>query len=192
MGKAKMLRVHVMGASGSGTTTLGRHLGERLAILHLDTDDFFWMPTDPPYTTLRSVPERLELVQAHMSRSPHGWVLTGSALKWGTPLEPLYDLIVFLTIDPALRMERIRRRETQRYGERILPGGDMAETSAKFLDWAASYDTAGPEQRSLAAHEAWLLTQAAPVLRLDSARPVEELVEEVLDHPVVKGRRLNG
>ncbi|WP_377297431.1 AAA family ATPase [Rhizobium sp. SGZ-381] len=187
-----MLRVHVMGASGSGTTTLGRVLGERLALRHLDTDDFFWMPTDPPFTTLRPVSERLELVQAEMSKSPQGWVLTGSALKWGTPLEPLYDLIVFLTIDPALRMARIRRRETERYGARILPGGDMAETSAKFLDWAASYDTAGPDQRSLVAHEAWLLTQAAPVLRLDSARPVDELVDAVLAHPVVEGSRLGG
>lgn len=187
-----MLRVHVMGASGSGTTTLGRHLGERLAIRHLDTDDFFWIPTDPPYTTLRPVSERLDLVQAEMSRSPQGWVLTGSALKWGTPLEPLYDLIVFLTIDPALRMERILNRERERYGTRILPGGDMAEASRKFLDWAASYDTAGSEQRSRVAHEAWLLTQAAPVLRLDSARSVEVLVEEVLDNPVVKGSRLNG
>jgi adenylate kinase family enzyme len=186
-----MLRIHVMGASGSGTTTLGHHLGARLAIPHLDTDDFFWMPTDPPYTTLRPVSERLDLVQAEMSRSPQGWVLTGSALKWGTPLEPLYDLIVFLTIDPALRMERILSRERERYGARILPGGDMAETSRKFLDWAASYDTAGPEQRSRVAHEAWLLTQTAPILRLDSAAPVEELVKAVLAHPVVGQAEIN-
>jgi adenylate kinase family enzyme len=187
-----MLRIHVMGASGSGTTTLGHHLGARLAIPHLDTDDFFWMPTDPPYTTLRPVPERLELLQVEMAGCPEGWVLTGSALKWGTELEALYDLIVFLTIDPALRMERILSRERERYGARILSGGDMAETSRKFLDWAASYDTAGPEQRSRVAHEAWLLTQTAPVLRLGSARSVEDLVEEVLDNPVVKGSRLNG
>ena len=184
-----MVRIHIMGASGSGTTTLGRALGERLDVPHLDTDSFFWMPTDPPFTTPREVPERLALVQAAMEGHA-GWVLSGSALKWGTPLESLYDLIVFLRLDPTVRMDRIRRREEERYGARILPGGDMHETSRKFIDWSASYDTAGVEQRSLAAHEAWLLAQKAPVLRLDSASPVAELLEAVLLHPVVSGGSL--
>lgn len=179
-----MVHIHILGASGSGTTTLGRLLGERLQIPHLDTDDFFWMPTDPPFTTQRPVPERLALIEQAMDGAP-GWVLSGSALKWGTPLEPRYDLIVFLKLDPAVRMERIRRREAERYGARILPGGDMVETSRAFIDWAASYDTAGPEQRSLAAHEAWLAGRQTPVLRLDSMRPKTELADDVFRHPAI-------
>jgi hypothetical protein len=109
-----------------------------------------------------------------------GWVLSGSALKWGDPLLPLYDLIVFLTLDSGLRLERLRRREHLRYGQRIEPGGDMAAASAAFLAWAASYDTAGPEQRSRAAHEAWLAHCAAPVIRLDSAQPLPGLKQAVM------------
>ncbi|ASR09775.1 hypothetical protein CHY08_18390 [Rhizobium leguminosarum bv. viciae] len=56
-----MVHIHVMGASGSGTTSLGRALAERLDIAHLDTDDFFWMPTDPPFTTPRDADERIRL-----------------------------------------------------------------------------------------------------------------------------------
>jgi hypothetical protein len=56
----------------------------------------------------------------------------------------------------------------------------MADASAAFVAWAARYDTAGPEQRSLALHEAWLAGQTAPVLRLDSAGAVPELVAAVL------------
>ncbi|MDB5522569.1 MAG: kinaserelated protein [Rhizobium sp.] len=86
---------------------------------------------------------------------------------------------------PTIRMQRIRQRERARYGDRIKPGGDMAVKSAEFLEWAATYDTAGPERRSLAAHEQWLLTQKAPILQLDSARTVDELVSEVLRHPAI-------
>ncbi len=107
-------------------------------------------------------------------------MLSGSAIGWAKPLEPLYDLIVYLRLDPALRMERLRRREQARYGERIAPGGDLAASSAEFLRWAAAYDTAGPEQRSRTAHERWLASQAAPVLRLDSSEPVARLVAAVL------------
>ncbi|RFB87750.1 adenylate kinase [Rhizobium leguminosarum bv. trifolii] len=179
-----MVRIHVMGASGSGTTSLGLALADRLDIAHLDTDDFFWLPTDPPFTMPRDADQRIQLLLEETGR-PGGWVLSGSALKWGGPLEPLYDLIVFLRIEPELRMMRIRARETARYGDRIGPGGDMEVKSGQFLEWAASYDTAGPERRSLAAHEQWLATQMAPVLRLDSSLEIDELAAQVLLHPAI-------
>lgn len=185
-----MVHIHVMGASGSGTTSLGIALSDQLGIAHLDTDHFFWMPTEPPFTTPREVEGRLALFYAEADQLD-GWVLSGSALKWGKPIEPLYDLIVFLQIDPELRLARIRARETARYGDRIEPGGDMAVKSQEFLEWAASYDTAGPERRSLAGHEEWLLTQEAPILRLNSAQAIDDLVAEVLRHPAVgEGRKL--
>ncbi len=183
-----MMRIHITGASGSGTTTLGLALAETLGIRHLDTDHFFWMPTDPPFTTQREVGACIAMLR--QEAQPDGrWVLSGSALKWGAEFEPLYDLVVFLRIVPALRMERIRRREEQRYGERIRPGGDMAVQSCAFMEWAESYDTAGPERRSFVGHEEWLGTLTRPILRLDSSRPVGDLVAAVLDHPAVIARR---
>lgn len=109
---------------------------------------------------------------------PH-WVFSGSALKWASALEPLYHLVVFLYLDPALRLKRLRAREVARYGVRIEPGGDMAEASREFLEWAASYETAGLNQRSLAAHEDWLGARTCPVLRLDSSASVEHLLAAV-------------
>jgi hypothetical protein len=74
----------------------------------------------------------------------------------------------------------LRRREAARYGRRIEAGGDMAVASGEFLRWAEAYDTAGPEQRSLIGHVAWLASLKAPVLRLDSSAPLEDLVFAVL------------
>lgn len=179
-----MIRIHITGASGSGTSTLGLALADTLGIRHLDTDHFFWMPTDPPFTTQRDIAARVAMLREE-ARSEDSWVLSGSALKWGAEFEPLYDLVVFLTIDPVVRMERIRRREEARYGARIGPGGDMAVQSRGFMEWAESYDTAGPERRSLSGHEEWLKTVTRPVLRLDSSRPVRELVGDVLRHPAI-------
>lgn len=182
-----MVRLHIMGASGSGTTTLGAVLAARLGVDHLDSDDFYWMPTDPPYTTPRPIEARVDLLHQR-ARPDHGWILTGSALKWGVSVEPLYQLIVFLQLDPAVRMGRIRAREIERYGTRIEAGGDMAVKSREFLEWAESYDAAGPERRSLAAHEAWLVTQTAPILRLNSVDPVTKLADAILRHPVVMAK----
>ena len=44
--------VHVFGASGAGTSTLGRALTE-YGYTHLDTDDYYWKPTDPMFLASR-------------------------------------------------------------------------------------------------------------------------------------------
>jgi len=174
-----MARLHILGASGAGTTSLGAALAQRLAHPHVDADSLFWLPTDPPFTTKRPKDDR----QARLLRllpAAGQWVFSGSAPEWAKPIEPFYDLVVFLWLDPAVRMERLRRREAARYGRRIEAGGDMAVASGEFLNWAEAYDTAGPEQRSLIGHVAWLASLKAPVLRLDSSAPLEDLVFAVL------------
>jgi adenylate kinase family enzyme len=45
------MRVLITGASGSGTTTLGRALAARLGFAFLDADDYYWLPSDLPFPT---------------------------------------------------------------------------------------------------------------------------------------------
>ena len=52
-------RIHTVGGSGSGTSTLGEAIATALSYTWLDADDFFWEPTDPPYTTQRAKPKRI-------------------------------------------------------------------------------------------------------------------------------------
>jgi adenylate kinase family enzyme len=174
-----MPRIHILGASGSGTSTLGSALARRLGVKHADSDSLYWLPTDPPYTTLRPAEDRQALLLRTLPIDG-SWVFSGAATKWAAPLEPHYDLVVFLRLDPAVRMARLRRREAARFGDRILPGGDMAEISAAFIAWAEAYDTASSLRRGLVTHEAWLADQPAPVLRLDTRAPVQDLVAAVL------------
>ena len=37
--------IHIYGAAGSGTTTLGRKISEELGYKFMDTDDYFRLPT---------------------------------------------------------------------------------------------------------------------------------------------------
>ncbi len=173
-----MPRIHILGASGSGTTTLGAALAAATGWPHEDSDTYFWVPTDPPFTTPRPRERRLDTLLPRLAATPD-WIFTGSAISWATPLEPLYELVVYLRLDPALRMARLHARESARYGARIAPGGDMAVASQEFLAWAEAYDTAGVEQRSRALHAAWLADRACPVLRLDATEPVGGLVRAV-------------
>src|SRR6266567_2046417 len=115
-------RIHILGASGSGTTTLGRALAERLQCPHFDTDDYFWFPTEPPFTHQRERTERAQLLMDDLT-AHDAWVVSGSLCGWGDAVIPLFALVVFLWISHDVRMARLRQREHARYGERILPGG---------------------------------------------------------------------
>jgi adenylate kinase family enzyme len=174
------MRVHIFGGSGSGTSTLARALARSCDGIALDTDDFYWMPTEPPYRTARPVEERLGLLRAALDQAP-SWVLAGSLSGWGDPLVPLFELVVFLHTPTELRLERLRTREQERFGsEALAPGGEMHDNHRDFIEWARSYDDGDLSMRSLALHEAWLDRLPCTVLRLDGARPTEELTEAVL------------
>lgn len=172
-------RIHLFGASGSGTTTLGAEVARALGARFLDTDTYYWIPTEPPFTTKRDPAERIAGIE-HDVVGHEDWVLSGSLCSWGDPLLPRFTLAVFLFLDPELRMARLVERERARYGSRILPGGDMHEAHVAFLDWARSYDHARAPVRSLDLHERWMVTLPCPVLRLDAARPLAVLRDEVL------------
>ncbi|WP_256336409.1 hypothetical protein [Arthrobacter sp. ov407] len=100
-------RLFIMGASGSGTTTLGRAIANRWAVPHADVDDYFWQPTSPPYREKRAPAERIAMMrEVFLPRS--AWVLSGSIMGWGEELTKKIDAVVLLTLDPEPRMSRLR------------------------------------------------------------------------------------
>ncbi|WP_310542083.1 hypothetical protein [Phenylobacterium sp.] len=172
-------RIHIVGASGSGTTTLGAALAQAMDVPHQDSDHFFWLPTEPPFTTQRPQPERAALLSAAVPAN-ESWVLSGSLLSWGLEVVGRLDLVVFLYLDPEIRMARSLARERLRYGDRIEPGGDMHEAHVKFMTWSRGYDDGSNGGRSLASHRSWLSTLTCPVLEITDAPSVEESVRRVL------------
>ncbi|MES2099683.1 MAG: AAA family ATPase [Pseudomonadota bacterium] len=161
--------IHITGASGSGTSTLGAALATELGGVHLDADDYYWLPTAPPFLHKRPAAERLDLLLADLQAHPT-CVLAGSVVGWGAALEDAFDLVVFLYLDAAIRLERLRRRETEQLGH-----ADPA-----FLAWAAQYDAGPPVGRSLAKHRAWLARRSCRVIELSGDLSVRARVAAVL------------
>lgn len=170
--------VHIFGGSGSGTSTLGRALAAEFGYTFLDTDDFYWLPTDPPFREKRPREDRLALVRSALSDCKNA-ALCGSLCGWGDSLTPLFQLAVRIELPPEIRLERLKRREEARYGARLLPGGDMERQHREFMDWAARYDAGGPEIRSRALHDEWQKTLSCPVVQLDGRMPVGELLRQL-------------
>lgn len=163
-------RINIVGAPGSGTSTLGRALSSRLGYQFFDADDFYWQPTTPPFKQKYTPDVRLAGLLDAVSRH-EATVVSGSVCGWGDELEDAFDLVIFLSLPTALRLERIRARELAWFGH-----ADPA-----FLAWAGQYEQGSLPGRSRARHEAWLSGRHCRVLRFEADVNVEDRVGEVIN-----------
>jgi adenylate kinase family enzyme len=150
------LRVLILGASGTGTTTLGRALGNDLSCRVFDTDDYYWLPSTPAFQRKQDPAIRLAKLRQDLEFPSHA-IISGSILNWGLELEDSLSLIVFLIVPTDIRVARLQTREMRLYG-RVDP---------EFLAWAAQYDEGKMSGRSREKHEKWLSQRTCPVLRIE-------------------------
>lgn len=168
----------LFGPAGSGKTTLGRLVAEALGFPLFELDRYVWrQDTERPFTVMYSTQEKASRLMADISRGRH-FVMEGSMSSFHAPFDPLFDLAVYLLADTQIRMVRIQQQAKARFGDRVLPGGDLYEGHQKFLDAAARYDTDGsPNQR---AHQMWAESLPCPVLQLRGEDSPAENLKQVL------------
>ncbi|WP_278921532.1 MULTISPECIES: adenylate kinase [Pseudophaeobacter] len=179
MMRLKKPNIYIFGASGSGSTTLGRGISSALGLVHVDTDDHYWAPIDPPFSVKNSPEERVRSMRSALGNE--GWVLSGACNAWGEELVDKADIIVFTSLATPLRLQRLRSREKVRFGERIEKGGDMFQIHVDFIEWAKGYDDPNFNGRNIGMHERWLERQNKPVCPVNSDCDVESSVQTVID-----------
>ena len=173
------LRVHVLGGSGSGTSTLARNLAKTFDSQCFDTDDFFWLPTDPPFQDKRPIADRLALMeQLFLPRAD--WILSGSFAGWGDPIIPRLSHVLFLDLPAGQRMARLRKRERMRAGANRVDTPEWLASNKGFLDWAAGYDDPTFTGRSRARHDAWMAALPCPVTKIDASQPASGVLAEAI------------
>lgn len=166
-----MKRVLVVGAGGSGKTTVATRLGERtgLPVIHLDALYWRagWQPT--PADEWRAT------VQSLISRD--AWIIDGN---YGGTLDARLaacDTVVFLDLPRLVCLWRVLKRRVRHFG-RVrpeLPPGCKERLSWEFLVWIWTYPSRrrGEMLRRLA-----LLDSHKRVAILRSAAAIEAFLAE--------------
>jgi adenylate kinase family enzyme len=173
------MKINIVGASGSGVTTLGLQLSQELNIPYFDSDYYYWEPSDPPFTIRRDPVKRNAMLQQDIAQYKDA-LLGGSFISWGDEWLTAFDLVVFLWIPPAIRIERLKQRELERYGEIIYTNEERNKLFNEFIDWASGYDSGLARGRTLHAHEAWLKKLNCRVLEIRGDESVERRVNLVM------------
>ena len=172
------MKILIFGASGSGTTTLGRHLAKKIAYTFLDADDFYWAKTDPPFTEKIPLTTRSKNLRAAFE-AEEDVIISGSLVSWGEYWTDAFDLAIFSHLPPAVRLQRLHAREQERYGDSLENDPERKANSQAFLEWAAKYDEPEFEGRSIRQHEEWMKKLSCPVLRIEGVVELEDKLDFV-------------
>jgi len=182
------MKIHLLGPSCSGTSTLGKLIAEKYNIPWFDTDDIFWVKTDPPFTTKRERNERIKLLKDVFDKN-NSLVLSGSAIEWGDFTKDYLDLVIYKYVEQEIRIKRLLKREKSRHGNRIEYGNDMYEKHIEFLEWNKKYETGGMDMRSRKSELSWISDVKCKVIKLEqNILPEEELkiVSKEIDRMLIK------
>ncbi|MCL2121962.1 MAG: AAA family ATPase [Clostridiales bacterium] len=148
----------ICGANGSGKTTLGRELARILGFKHIDHEDYCFEKSDIPYTVERPFEKTVELMLTDIKEC-NGFVLSSVTGNFGDEMESLYDLAVYLEAPLELRVERVRQRNDERFGDRVRQGGDMYEHTKAFVEFIST--------RPLSIVEQYAETLKCPIICID-------------------------
>ncbi len=171
--------IMITGPSGAGKTTLGRLAAEELCFAFVDIDDYVWRrDTALPFSEMYPMEEKISRLKDALSGCGH-FVMSGSMCSFHEHFDPCFELMVYLYAPAPLRVKRVHQRELERFGERILPGGDMHEAHEKMLEGIAGYDY-GVGASTLQKHECWLEALQCRVIRLDGADAYEKNLREII------------
>lgn len=163
-------RILICGENGAGKSTLGADIAQRLGCPFLDIEDYFF-PSKNDYSAQRESGTALQALALDMSRHD-SWVLAARKAAYGPEMEGRFTAAVFLQVPKELGLGRVKQRSYQKFGERVLRGGDLYEREKEFFNMV--------EARSEQDILDWLDTLSVPVITLDGTRLVGENAQKLL------------
>lgn len=60
------------------------------------------------------------------------FVMAGSMSSFHYAFDAKFEMMVFLYVEPDIRIQRVHNRELKRFGKRVLEGGDMFKNHMFF------------------------------------------------------------
>ena len=163
----------ICGLNGTGKSTLGRMLADRMGYEFIDNEDLFFPKADPSYTfsSPRGEEEVIRLLEERICAN-NRFIFAAVRGNYGDKLIFSLDHIVLIEVPKQIRSQRIRDRFYQKFGDRILPGGDLYDKESKWF----SLTDSRPEDYVTG----WLETVDCPVIRIDGTLPVEKNVDNLV------------
>ena len=133
------MKIHIIGGSGTGKTTLAKKLAQEYGIPHYDLDDIRWANTGD-YGTKRDESERDALLDEILKRDD--WIIEGVYYQWCGRCFAEADKIYLLNTPRRTYRHRIIRRFVRRKLHIEKGKKETLRSLRNLLKWADKYQKA--------------------------------------------------
>lgn len=166
--------IMICGLNGAGKSTLGRALAEKLHFYFIDNEDLFFPKTDPNYIYASPrTREEAEKMLFHEIKVHENFVFAAVKGDYGEAIYPFFQYVILIDAPKDIRLQRVKNRSFQKFGNRRLPGGDLYEQEEEFFEFVKS--------RSESTVEEWIQLLNCPILRIDGTKPIEENIDFIIN-----------
>lgn len=163
----------VCGLNGAGKSTLGKALAEKLHFYFIDDEELYFSQaaSDVIYASPRTREEAEELLFRKI-RQHKNFVIASVKGNYGASFYPFIQCVIWLDVPKDIRLQRVKNRSFQKFGSRMLPGGDLYEQEKIFFEFVSSREENTVEKQFGKLN--------CPVIKVDGTCPVEKNLAFIL------------
>lgn len=163
----------ICGLNGVGKSTLGKALADKLHFRFIDNEDLYFPKTDPnyPYASERTR-EEVEKLLFDEIKAHENFVFTSVKGDYGEADHPFFQYVVLIEVPRDIRLQRVKNRSFQKFGNRMMPGGDLYEQEKRFFDFV--------KDRAENTVEEWAQRLSCPIIKIDGTKSIEENINLIM------------
>ena len=136
----------------------------------MDAEDYYFPKDNRDYddAMTRTREEVIRLLLEDL-KTHRNFVFASVKGNYGEEAMSMFTCAVWVRVPKEIRVNRVRERSYEKFGDRILQGGDLYEKENSFFEMV--------ERRSEKDVEAWLDSAGIPILEVDGTQPTEKNVQ---------------
>lgn len=183
--------IAIFGLNGGGKSTLAHALAKHTDYFEMDVEDYYFPEQresrkwalenssvisakyvgELPFSNPRTKGEVQDAILKDINKHPK-FILAGVTMNWCEEILSRIDIAFWIQTPLEERLKRIQSREEQRFGERVLTGGDMYTQQMEFRNVVKNRD---PKLMEACAEKL-----PCPIIVLDGTLPVKHNLDVIL------------
>ena len=159
----------ICGLNGAGKSIFGKALAEKLGCYFIDSEDLYFSKQSDGYnfSSQRTDREAKEILFNKIEKH-NDFVFASVKGNYREDFYSFINYVVLLNVPKDIRLQRVKDRSYRKFGNRILPNGDLYEQEKVFFESVKSRNENFVEE--------WVQSLDCTTIRLDGTKPVEENV----------------
>ncbi|MBE6063443.1 MAG: hypothetical protein E7207_07820 [Clostridium butyricum] len=163
----------ICGLNGVGKSTIGKLLAKRMSYKFIDNEELYFPKNDKWYefSNPRSKKEVIHILEERI-KDNNEFIFAAVKGDYGEKLISLLDYVILVEVPKETRIERVKMRSFQKFGNRIFMDEDLAKKEEAWFSLVSS------RREDFVTN--WLENINCQVICIDGTLPVDENVEYLL------------